>query len=67
MHHLLSSVHILAAIVFLGGSGVATSLFPRYTPLAATTGHTPVTTAAGDRGNHPAGMLSISRNEDPCA
>lgn len=34
MHHLLLSVHVLAAIVFIGGSAVATSLFPRYAPLA---------------------------------
>ncbi|WP_280436163.1 hypothetical protein [Nocardia carnea] len=38
MHHLLLSVHVLAAIVFVGGSAVATSLFPRYAPLAATAG-----------------------------
>lgn len=35
MHHLLLSVHVLAAIVFVGGSAVATSLFPRYAPSAA--------------------------------
>lgn len=34
MHHLLLSVHVLAAIVFVGGSAVATSLFPRYAPVA---------------------------------
>jgi small-conductance mechanosensitive channel len=32
---LLLSVHVLAAIVFIGGSAVATSLFPRYAPVAA--------------------------------
>ncbi|GAB3450614.1 hypothetical protein GCM10027436_47120 [Actinophytocola sediminis] len=29
------SVHVLAAIVFVGGSAAATSLFPRYAPVAA--------------------------------
>jgi hypothetical protein len=31
----LLSVHVLAGIVFVGGSAVATSLFPRYAPVAA--------------------------------
>jgi hypothetical protein len=35
MEHVLLSVHVLAAIVFVGGSAVATSLFPRYAPVAA--------------------------------
>ncbi|MEV0389694.1 hypothetical protein [Nonomuraea sp. NPDC050643] len=35
MEGLLLSVHVLAAIVFVGGSAVATSLFPRYAPVAA--------------------------------
>ncbi|MFD8098737.1 hypothetical protein ACFV24_04315 [Nocardia fluminea] len=30
MEHVLLSVHVLAGIVFVGGSAVATSLFPRY-------------------------------------
>ncbi|MFI2230420.1 DUF2269 family protein [Nocardia testacea] len=34
MHNLLLSVHVLAAIVFVGGSAVATSLFPRYAPVS---------------------------------
>lgn len=38
MHQLLLSVHVLAAIVFVGGSAVATSLFPRYAPSAAIAG-----------------------------
>ncbi|GAB2514944.1 hypothetical protein [Nocardiopsis aegyptia] len=37
MEHVLLSVHVLAAIVFVGGSAVAASLFPRYAPIAATT------------------------------
>ncbi|MET8799438.1 hypothetical protein ABZV91_23935 [Nocardia sp. NPDC004568] len=41
MHNLLLSVHVLAAIVFLGGSAVATSLFPRYAPVTGTDGATP--------------------------
>ncbi|PDP89437.1 hypothetical protein CQJ94_01685 [Glycomyces fuscus] len=35
MEHLLLSVHVLAAIVFVGGSTVAASLFPRFAPVAA--------------------------------
>ncbi|NKY55149.1 hypothetical protein [Nocardia flavorosea] len=35
MHQLLLSVHVLAAIIFVGGSAVATSLFPRYAPSVA--------------------------------
>ncbi|MGS2806147.1 hypothetical protein [Nocardia sp. MW-W600-9] len=35
MEHLLLSVHVVAGIVFVGGSAVATSLFPRYAPFAA--------------------------------
>ena len=35
MEHVLLSVHVLAGIVFVGGSAVASSLFPRYAPVAA--------------------------------
>ncbi|MFC5748400.1 hypothetical protein [Actinomadura rugatobispora] len=38
MEHLLLSVHVLAGIVFVGGSAIATSLFPRYAPVTAGTG-----------------------------
>ncbi|MEJ3655632.1 hypothetical protein WEH80_21920 [Actinomycetes bacterium KLBMP 9759] len=34
MEGLLLSLHVLAGIVFVGGSAVATSLFPRYAPVA---------------------------------
>ncbi|TMR08658.1 hypothetical protein ETD86_46860 [Nonomuraea turkmeniaca] len=34
MDHVLLSVHVLASIVFVGGSAVAASLFPRYAPVA---------------------------------
>ncbi|WP_431917652.1 hypothetical protein [Nonomuraea jabiensis] len=34
LEHVLLSVHVLAGIVFVGGSAVATSLFPRYAPVA---------------------------------
>jgi uncharacterized membrane protein len=34
MEHLLLSLHVLACIVFVGGSAVAASLFPRYAPVA---------------------------------
>ncbi|MET8338307.1 hypothetical protein [Streptosporangium canum] len=33
MESLLLSLHVLAGIVFVGGSAVATSLFPRYAPV----------------------------------
>ncbi len=36
MEGLLLSVHVVAGIVFVGGSAVAASLFPRYAPVAAT-------------------------------
>jgi len=35
MEDFLLSVHVLAAIVLVGGSAIATSLFPRYVPVAA--------------------------------
>jgi hypothetical protein len=35
---LLLSVHVLAGIVFVGGSAVATSLFPRYAPVLTPVG-----------------------------
>ncbi len=35
MEGLLLSVHVLAGIVFVGGSAVAASLFPRYAPVVA--------------------------------
>ncbi|MFC9973158.1 hypothetical protein ACFVH6_19930 [Spirillospora sp. NPDC127200] len=34
MEAVLLSIHVLASIVFIGGSAVATSLFPRYAPVA---------------------------------
>ncbi|UGT42847.1 hypothetical protein LTV02_05440 [Nocardia yamanashiensis] len=36
MQSALLSIHVLAAIVFVGGSAVAASLFPRYAPVAET-------------------------------
>nr|WP_260408472.1 hypothetical protein [Planomonospora venezuelensis] len=43
------SIHVLAGIVFVGGSAIAASLFPRYAPVAATGGTTTgaETTTAG--------------------
>ncbi|MGP3964189.1 hypothetical protein ACTWPT_50335 [Nonomuraea sp. 3N208] len=38
MDHVLLSIHVLASIVFVGGSAVAASLFPRYAPLAPAAG-----------------------------
>ncbi|MFI0417460.1 hypothetical protein [Spongiactinospora sp. 9N601] len=37
MQALLLVVHIAGSILFVGGSAIATSLFPRYAPLAVTT------------------------------
>ncbi|WP_435112290.1 hypothetical protein [Nocardiopsis synnemataformans] len=56
MEHLLLSVHVLAAIVFVGGSTVAASLFPRFAPVAAV----PATVGAADAGtaDTPAGARS---------
>lgn len=34
MHHVLLSIHVVAGIVFVGGSAVAASLFPRYVPVS---------------------------------
>lgn len=48
MEHLLLSVHVLAGILFVGGSAIATSLFPRYVPVAAQV-TPPVTPVADDR------------------
>lgn len=44
----LLSIHVLTAIVFIGGSAVATSLFPRYAPVATAvpTGPTALTGSA---------------------
>ncbi|WP_330179959.1 hypothetical protein OHB26_26510 [Nocardia sp. NBC_01503] len=36
MQKVLLSIHVLVAIIFVGGSAVAASLFPRYAPLAET-------------------------------
>ncbi|MEV0148239.1 MULTISPECIES: hypothetical protein [unclassified Nonomuraea] len=55
MEHVLLSVHVLASIVFVGGSAVAASLFPRYAPIAV-----PVPAAAG--GAAPEGTESEVRN-----
>ncbi|MBF8191710.1 hypothetical protein ITP53_39675 [Nonomuraea sp. K274] len=46
MEAVLLSVHVLAAIVFVGGSAVAASLFPRYAPIAVSV---PAGPAAGER------------------
>lgn len=42
MEDLLLSIHVVAGIVFIGGSAVATSLFPRYVPVAVPVGGPPV-------------------------
>lgn len=41
MEHLLLSVHVIGGIVFVGGSAVATSLFPRFAPVAVTVSEGP--------------------------
>ncbi|MFF5210455.1 hypothetical protein [Streptosporangium sp. NPDC000396] len=63
LEHVLLSLHVLASIVFVGGSAVATSLFPRYAPVAAGVA---VGTATGprpsDSGKEP-GEDSGERNQ----
>jgi hypothetical protein len=54
---LLLSVHVLAGIVFVGGSAVAASLFPRYAPVAAMVPAGPE--AAGER--NPAVAVLLHR------
>ncbi|MBG0819275.1 hypothetical protein HS048_00645 [Planomonospora sp. ID91781] len=46
MEGLLLSIHVLAGIVFVGGSAVAASLFPRYAPIAAASPAVPVASGA---------------------
>ncbi|MFL1427984.1 MULTISPECIES: hypothetical protein [unclassified Nocardiopsis] len=49
MEDLLLSIHVLAGIVFIGGSAVATSLFPRYVPVAVPVGGPPSQTTERSR------------------
>ncbi|MEV4750093.1 hypothetical protein AB0K21_27300 [Streptosporangium sp. NPDC049248] len=46
MEGLLLSVHVLAGIVFIGGSAVATSLFSRYAPVATSVAARPAVVGA---------------------
>lgn len=57
MEDLLLSIHVLAGIVFVGGSAVATSLFPRYVPVAA-----PVGALTGGPGGGSAGEPGRERS-----
>ncbi|MER6583793.1 hypothetical protein, partial [Nonomuraea sp. NPDC001023] len=57
MEHVLLSVHVLAAIVFVGGSAVASSLFPRYAPVAG-----PVASAATGPATPPTTERNTERN-----
>jgi hypothetical protein len=54
---LLLSVHVLAGIVFVGGSAVAASLFPRYAPVAATAPAGAGAEQAGERNEAVAVLL----------
>jgi hypothetical protein len=54
---LLLSVHVLAGIVFVGGSAVAASLFPRYAPVAATVPAGAGAEQAGERNEAVAVLL----------
>jgi hypothetical protein len=58
MEGLLLSVHVLAGIVFVGGSAVAASLFPRYAPVAA---GVPVAAGASGGGGEADGGEGRSR------
>jgi hypothetical protein len=55
---LLLSVHVLAGIVFVGGSAVAASLFPRYAPVAVPVG-APAVDEPGER--NPAVAVLLHR------
>ncbi|MFD1933572.1 MULTISPECIES: hypothetical protein [Nonomuraea] len=57
MDAVLLSIHVLASIVLVGGSAIATSLFPRYAPVA-----TSVTAAQGVAGA-PADPLQDTQGE----
>jgi len=57
---LLLSVHVLAGIVFVGGSAVAASLFPRYAPVAVAVpagGGDPAADESGERNGAVAQLL----------
>jgi hypothetical protein len=55
---LLLSVHVLAGIVFVGGSAVAASLFPRYAPVTvAVPAGAPADTAAPGERNRAVAVL----------
>lgn len=43
MKAVLLSIHVLAGIIFVGGSAIAASLFPRYAPVAVVAGEEPST------------------------
>ncbi len=58
MEGLLLSVHVLAGIVFVGGSAVAASLFPRYAPVAVPVG-APAVEELGER--NPAVAVLLHR------
>ncbi|MGP3912627.1 hypothetical protein [Nonomuraea sp. 10N515B] len=61
MDHVLLSIHVLAGIVFVGGSAVAASLFPRYapvTPAASPPGEpSPAASPPGERSPAVAALL----------
>ncbi len=61
MEHLLLSVHVLAGILFVGGSAIATSLFPRYVPIAvpAVAGETAHNGGDGAGGSASKGVTSL--------
>ncbi|WP_017573720.1 hypothetical protein [Nocardiopsis halotolerans] len=58
MEPLLLSIHVLASIVFVGGSAVATSLFPRFAPVAvAVPGPAAEDASPGERDHAVAALL----------
>ena len=63
MENVLLSVHVLAGIVFVGGSAVAASLFPRYAPVTvhAVTGH--AVTGHTESGHPETGHPETGRTE----
>ncbi|MFD1151907.1 hypothetical protein [Saccharothrix hoggarensis] len=63
MNHLLLSIHVVAGIVFVGGSAVAASLFPRYAPLL-TGGGEPVRAVAGMAGDRPNAATDVKASRE---
>ncbi len=60
MEAVLLSVHVLAGIVFVGGSAVAASLFPRYAPVAAGVPAGPAGSPPADAGSERSRSVAVA-------